>query len=346
MRQTVLLLLIALLIVTTFLGCAQPTEKKTPTPAQTPTLEKKEAVKLRLLTYSVGSSWYIMGSSIAQVIQDYLPPGSSVDVVPGPGAIGNLGLLAKNEGDLAITFDTYAYFAYNGMPPYEEKIPNIRMVVNKLSPYFLLFAVKKEFAEKNNIKTLDDVIKMIKDGKSVVIVTGKKGSLDEYATRVALELYGVTYDDIKKAGGDVLLGTSEDYRVEVLKTGKAQVFADVGTYNHPLWLKLTAATDVVYLPLNDEVIEKFKDYGLTPYTVEKGTFEGMNEDIKTVGLWACIVARSDIPDEIIFIVTKAIVENKERLIEAFAGFERFDVKHAGESLIPLHDGAKKYFESK
>lgn len=246
---------------------------------------------------------------------------------------------------MAITFDTYAYFAYKGLPPYEEPI-NVKIVVNKLSPYFLLFAVKKDFAEKNNVNTVDDVIKMIKEGKNIVIVTGKKGSLDEYATRITLELYGISYDDVKKAGGDVLFGTSEDYRVEVMKTGKAQVFADVGTYNHPLWLKLTATVDLKYLPLSDEVTQNFKEYGLTKYIVEKDTFKGMDKDVKTVGLWACVVTRTDIPDDVIYTVTKAIVENKERLKEAFAGFERFDLKHAGESLIPLHPGAEKYFEEK
>lgn len=46
----------------------------------------------------------MMGTGIAQVLQDYLPPGSSVDVIPGPGAIGNMGLLAKNEGGFGNNF--------------------------------------------------------------------------------------------------------------------------------------------------------------------------------------------------------------------------------------------------
>jgi len=323
-----------------------PTTPTTPltTPMFTPpTLTKP--VTLRIVTHSVGSSWYLMGSAIAAVVKNYLPPGSSVDVMTGPGTIGNIPLVSRGDAELAITMDTYVYYAIKGMSPFNKSYTNVAMVVNDLSPYFLLEAVPRDWAKANNVKTFDDIVRMIKEGKKVVIVTGSVGSLDEYATKILLQLYGLTYDDVKKAGGDIIFGATDDYRVEVFKQGLAQVFSDVCTYEHPTWQTLTAGTDIVVLPINKTIVEKFKEYGFSPYVVEKGTYKGMDTDILTAGILACLIASTEVPPEVIYYVTKAIVENKDKLVSIFAGFKYFDIKHSYESLVPLHRGAELYFRS-
>lgn len=304
-------------------------------------------VHLKIVTYGVGSSWYMIGAGIAKVIEGVLPEGSSIDVLPGPGTIGNIPLVSKGDADLAITMDSYAYFAYKGMPPFNESITNIRVVVNRLAPYFLLVAVEKKFAEANNIKTIDDIVNMVKQGKRVVIVTGPKGSLDEFANKVLFEAYGITYDDIKAAGGDIIFGNPEEVRVEVMKDGRAQVFVDVCSYAHPLWLELTASVDVVYLPLREDVIKTLSEkYGFSPYIVEKGTYKGMDSDIPSVGIWTTLICRADLPKDLVYKMTKAIVENKDKLVQQYSGLERFDVKHAYISPIPLHEGAQEYFKTR
>lgn len=331
----------------TVTGLVTPTTPTIPTttpPTFTPPMLSKP-VTLRIATHTVGSSWYMMGSAFAAIIKDYLPAGSVVDVMTGPGTIGNILLVSKGDAELAITMDSYVFFAREGLPPYETPITNVAMIVNKLSPYFLLVAVPRDWASTNNVRTFDDIVQMIKGGRKLSIVTGAVGSLDEYATRVLLELYGLTYDDIKRAGGDIIFGATEEYRVEVFRQGLAQVFSDVCTYNHPTWESLTAGTDIIVLPLNDAVREGFKKYGLTPYVVEKGTYKGVDESTKTVGLWACLIASAEVPKEIIYYVTKAIVENKEKLVALFAGFSRFDVQHSYDSPVPLHEGAELYFRS-
>jgi TRAP transporter TAXI family solute receptor len=314
------------------------------TPTFTPPALTKP-VTLRIATHTVGSSWYLMGSAIAAVVKDYLPPGSSVDVMTGPGTIGNIPLVSRGDAELAITMDSYVYYAIKGMPPFDKPYTNVAIVVNRLSPYFLLVAVPRDWARANNVKTFDDVVRMIKEGKRVVIVTSSVGGLDEYATRILLQLYGLTYDDVKKAGGDIIFGASEDYRVEVFKQGLAQVFSDVCTYKHPTWETLTAGTDIVVLPINKTVVEKFKEYGFSPYVVEKGTYKGVDTDILTAGIWACLIASTEVPPEVIYYVTKAIVENKDKLVSIFAGFEYFDVKRSYEAPVPLHRGAELYFRS-
>lgn len=321
-----------------------PTTPTTTPPTFTPPV-LSTPVTLRIATHTMGSSWYMMGSAFAAVIKDYLPSGSVVDVMTGPGTIGNIPLVSKGDAELAITMDSYVFFAKEGMPPYETPITNIAMVVNRISPYFLLVAVPRDWASANNVRTFDDIAQMIKNGKKVVIVTSSAGGLDEYATKVMLQLYGLTYDDVKRAGGDIIFGATEDYRIEVFRQGLAQVFSDVCTYNHPTWESLTAGTDIIVLPLNEAVREGFKKYGLTPYVVEKGTYKGVDADTKTVGLWACLVASTGVPKEVIYYVTKALVENKEKLTALFAGFSRFDTGHAYDSPAPLHEGAELYFRS-
>lgn len=99
------------------------------------------------------------------------------------------------------------------------------------------------------------------------------------------------------------------------------------------------------MPLKDEVISGLSEkYGFSPYTVEKGTFKGMNTDIQTIGIWASLICRADLPKDVVYVISKTLVENKDQLAELFAGLSRFDVEHAHESPIPLHEGAQEYFK--
>ena len=57
---------------------------------------------LRFATVGLGSSWYIYGAGIASLLRPELPKGSTIDVLPIAGGIGNPKLLQGGEAELAL----------------------------------------------------------------------------------------------------------------------------------------------------------------------------------------------------------------------------------------------------
>jgi TRAP-type uncharacterized transport system substrate-binding protein len=62
-----------------------------------------------------------------------------------------------------------------------------------------------------------------------------------------------------------------------------------------------------------------------------------------------IIAHKDVPDNIAYLVTKLVVENKDKLVErhkAWSGFKPEDAWKPENNSVPLHPGAAKYYRER
>ena len=62
-----------------------------------------------------------------------------------------------------------------------------------------------------------------------------------------------------------------------------------------------------------------------------------------------IIANKSLSNDIAYLITKTIVENKADLVkahQAFGGFKPEDAWKPENNAIPLHPGAEKYFREK
>ena len=81
--------------------------------------------------------------------------------------------------------------------------------------------------------------------------------------------------------------------------------------------------------------------------IPANSYKGMKEPVKTAGMSAVLFVRDDIPDDVIYALTKAIVENKKYLTSVNKLFEDYDPATAWKDVgAPLHPGAAKYFKEK
>ena len=83
--------------------------------------ETQSADKLRFATVGIGSSWYIYGAGIADLVKPKLSAGSSIDVLPIAGGIGNLKLVQKGEAELGLTFPMPSAEACGGFGTFKSK---------------------------------------------------------------------------------------------------------------------------------------------------------------------------------------------------------------------------------
>ncbi|MDE0027903.1 MAG: hypothetical protein OXU42_00665, partial [Deltaproteobacteria bacterium] len=55
-----------------------------------PSVAAADAVQIRFATVGIGSAWYNYGAGIADLVKPNLPKGSTVDVLPIAGTVGNM----------------------------------------------------------------------------------------------------------------------------------------------------------------------------------------------------------------------------------------------------------------
>ena len=77
--------------------------------------------------------------------------------------------------------------------------------------------------------------------------------------------------------------------------------------------------------------------------IPAGTYEGIDEDITTVGIKATIIANEDVTEDEAYTIVSTIFEGKDAITEAHAKGAELDLEYASTCGLPYHPGAAKYF---
>jgi TRAP transporter TAXI family solute receptor len=300
-----------------------------------------DAQKLRIATLQMGSSWYVYGGLMGDLLRKELPSGSVIDILPYAGGVGNMNLVSKGDAELGMGFPVTGKWAIEGQMAYDKKMPNLRGLVGGFDEYFIGIVATK----KSKITALEDIAKK---KMPIHLVTVTKGSLGEFANRQIMEAVGAPYKTIESFGGKVT-HTSFGVITKMLVDGQADVFMQVVTAGHPAMTEIAITADVVFLGLSDEVIKKLSAFGWGPATLPANTFKGQTAPVPTIGTTTSLIATDKLPNEVAYAVTKALCENRETLAKGHAGLKPFNpqVGWKPENLgLPLHPGAEKYFKEK
>jgi TRAP transporter TAXI family solute receptor len=111
--------------------------------------------------------------------------------------------------------------------------------------------------------------------------------------------------------------------------------------------ELAATTGVTIIPVDDDkidaLIQKYPFYVKT--TIPANTYQTVPEEVNTVSVKSMLIVRSDLSEDLVYKVTKAIFENTDKLGHAKAKEIKIEDALKGVSL-PVHPGAKKFFDEK
>jgi len=303
--------------------------------------ELKTPVHLRVASLDLGSAWYVYAATFAKLWREVLPKGSTIDVLPFAGGVGNALILEKGDAELGFLFSATGNWAIQGKVAYSKKIDVITGLVGGLDKYYAGVMATK----RSGITSLEEVAKK---KLPVRFVAQPMGSASEFSMRLILEAYGMTYEQIKSWGGAVT-PTSTGVAQAQMVDGKADVWINMVTAGHPSISELAISTDLVFLPLSDEVIKKLTAYGYEKTFLPAKSFKGQDRDVPLVGWPTILLAHRDLKPEAAYLLTKTIVENKEKLVKAHAGFKDFNPEDAWKLDrygIPLHPGAERYYRDK
>jgi len=348
-RVGMLLVIVVLLVVITTQGLMAENAKPREVTVKTP-------YDLRVLTFLPGSAWYVYTTAIGELWRQYLPPGSRVDVIPSPaaGLPTTISVGIRKEYNVALMGSDEVNWGYEGRRDIWSGFPkggvkNIRTLISLMDGYSYGVAITKKFAEKYGVWSLKD---LVEKKPPIRIRTMPMGGSGELRGRFILEAYGITYEDIKQWGGEVV---HADFKtcVTAIMDGHADAFLQVIVKGHPAWTELTTMVDIVFLPMDEETIKKVNEkYDAFRIPIEKEWgLRGVTKDVPMGMGWNTVmIVRDEMPFEVAYVLVKALDENVDYLRSAAPGLKSFNPKvawkeeHRGR--VPLHPGAEAYFRDK
>ena len=330
--------LMAILVIATIVlaGCAQQAPKATPTPAPTPSGVKipKEDGKYVITIYTgsgPGSVYFAVGSMFAKISTKKATSYTAKGVTSG-ASVSNCKAIAKGEALAAIAQNDVTYYAWNGKFQFEGKPVKELRAIGTLYPEPIQIVVRAD----SDIKTLQDLA-----GKKVVV--GAAGSGCAATAERVLKAAGV-WDKI-----DPVYQTFSE-AAQSLVLGQVDAEFTVIAYPAPAIDQIAVKVPVRLISVPDNVVEKLHNEGYPFYvkvTIPKGTYNGMDEDAQTIAVKSTFVVHKDVPDEVVYEMTKILYDNIDELAKAHQVAKQIDIHHAFDGLmVPLHPGAIKYYEEK
>jgi TRAP transporter TAXI family solute receptor len=276
-------------------------------------------------------------------------PGSTITYQTSSGGLANALLLDQSKVPLALISDTELNVVLKGKPPINKALTNLRILFHPYSPGSRFQAshvlVNKAWAEKNGIATVADIAKK---KPALKIAFNRPGNLDGDIGLAIMAENGVSQDDIKNWGGQVVRAASQEMTSLMLDRRLDAVVFGI-SINHPRIQEMANGLELVMLPFDEATAKKVTDnLGGKPCTIKAGEYKFLAADSSSVCVGMSVVVRADMDEKLAYNVTKGIVENVDkykaahRLLQRAVTLETLTEK--GQA--PFHPGAEKYLREK
>ncbi|MDO9411789.1 MAG: TAXI family TRAP transporter solute-binding subunit [Pseudolabrys sp.] len=285
-------------------------------------------------TGGTGGVYYPIGGGLANLLSKNLPNTQATAQVTG-GSVDNLKLLGSGQSEIGFSMADAALDAVNG----EDKFKGGKVAVQTLMVLY---------PNVMHVVTIDGTgITKVSDLKGKRVSTGSGGSATEVMAFRVIEAAGLDKDkDMKRER----LGVAES--VNAIKDKKIDAFFWVGG------LPTAAVTDLGATPGvklkmidHDDLVPKMNaKYGplYSSKIVAKSVYPGQEADNKATAVWNVLVTNDKMSDKDAYEIVKLMVEKKADLVAVHKEAESFSLENQikGNSSVPWHPGAVKYFTEK
>ncbi len=287
--------------------------------------EKPEFISI--VTGGTGGTYFPLGGAFAKIIED--ETGITSNAETSGASAENMNTLKDGNAEIAFTQTDIASYAKDGKLMFEGSTVDNVSAIGTLYPETIQIVT----TAKSGIKSVEDL-----KGKKVSV--GAPGSGTAANAEQILEIYGLTFDDIKKQD------LSFDESTSGIQDGAIDAaFVTAGTPTGAVE-GLSATEDVVIIPIAqdkiDALIEKYPYY--IKEEIPAGTYK-LKDAVTSVAVQAMLVVANSLDDETVYEITKAIFENTDKVVHAKAKLIKAENALNGVG-IEVHPGAQKYFDEK
>lgn len=347
----------ALLLVFVMLlsACGAPAADNSATPSNTggqtqndqpngsgTTMEPKT---LTFATQSVGGGSYVRAAAFCEVVNEYMPEGWSIELSPiGSGAVACTLLVEQGTCDVGsgmnFTNKLLAAGEYEGA----EAMVDTLAICGGTDYAYMTVIFSEDFQKRTGYTTLEEVVA---SGQAFNVSTKAPGSSGMQAAETLLSCMDTSFEAIEALGGSCY-HVDPTQMCDLLKEGQVDVLIDCAALSQPALSELTMTTSVYFAELTDETLAKLEaEHGYPTITLPAGSWNGQAQDLKTGSSCEVIVVRSNVPDEVVYAITKGMCEGKDKLVELIPTCANFDPATAGDERITglkLHPGAEQYYK--
>ncbi|WP_438312005.1 TAXI family TRAP transporter solute-binding subunit [Sporosarcina sp. FA9] len=285
---------------------------------------------LTLGTGSTGGVYYPFGGELANVWNDKIDvDGFDVSAVPG-GGVENVAKTISGQFQLGLSENVILIDAINGTGQFEgAKASNIGLITAL-------------FPETLQVVTLESTgINSIEDLKGKKVAVGPPGGGTYNASQILMEAYGFgkgDYTPFEEGFGDAQ-GKLQNGTIDAI------IFV-VGIPSAALDELQATSKKVKFLDLNDQAIQLLEEkIQYEEYVIEAGTYSWQEEPVRTVAGMAMLFASTDqVSEDLGYEITRNLFEYSGSMAIAQAKLISKDSAFMGMKGMPLHPGAKKYYE--
>ena len=291
------------------------------------------AANLVIGTSSPGGSYFLMGGGLSTAITRDVK-GITLSTRTTAGSTTNLRLLGQPGGGIEIGMSNLAvvYNAVGGTGKFKDKpIKNIRaLMALSMSPLHW-------------VTLADDKIMSFSDLKGKRVSLAKAGSGTAANAELVLRAIG-----IREQIDARFLGFSE--AGNALRDGNLDVFAVSSSVPVPVVTALSATRKLRILSLNPDELKAVlsKNPAFNPYTIKASAYgDNVVADAQSFGVPSTIIARSDIPDDVIYkivmyVFTKKTTDYMKTVYKTWSAEP--GVAAFAKAGVTLHPGAVKAYK--
>jgi TRAP transporter TAXI family solute receptor len=295
------------------------------------------AEQLRFATASAGGLWYILGGAMSEL---FAKVGMQASVTSG-NTIPNIVNTEAGKADLALSV-LFPGMLANTDGLKEKAFENVALIGN-MYPQYLYVAARKDYAEKNGLNSVGDLFEKKLPFRFATLA---RGSVTDYLARQVFDVYDFSVEKLLEIGGKVEYGSYEQ-GADLMVDNHVDLYIVSSGLPLSSILNIETKIDIRILPMDEKTIKSLQDrYGAQMYTIPKGSYKSVTEDVLALGAWTSLLCRKDMPEEQVYTITKLIFDNKDTLVQAVSAMSSLSLEMASMRMeFPIHPGAQRFYDS-
>ena len=283
---------------------------------------------LTLGTASVGGTFFVYGQVWASLVNERLGTNISTQQTQGPNQ--NIILTDSKQIEFGMTTMGVALQAWEGKGDWTKgkQYRNIRAMFPMYDTPFHFIAL-----EKSGIRSVKDL-------------AGKRSGVGPRAGTCG------TYFPLffKTLGIDTTIrnGQASDMAAN-LQDGLIDAFPFCAGVPIAAYSELETTQKVRFFTFNADELKKIKAAlpELSDSVIPKGTYKQQTEDHTTVGVYNFAIAHKDMPDDLVYAITKAVLESNPQMVKGHAAAKETILQNWNRNtFLPFHPGTIRYLREK
>lgn len=292
----------------------------------------------QFVTFGTGGQtgvYYVVGQSICKLVnRDTEKTGVKCNAPSTGGSVDNINAIASGERQLGMAQSDSQFRAYEGLEEFDGK---------KVEKLRAMFSVHPE--PYTVVARADANIKSFADLKGKRFNVGNPGS----GTRTTSDMLVAA-----EGWGANPFAVASELKPAEMASALCDNNLDAISYTvgHPSGaIKEAAASCKSHLvsvegAAVDKLVEQYPYF--SKVTIPGGMYDGTPDDINTFGVYATVVTSADVPEDVVYEITKTVFENFDRFKKLHPAFENLNEQDMIKNGLsaPLHDGALRYYKEK